>query len=152
MTAAQYSGSPLPLPMRVSAGIAVTDLCGKTRMYKRPSPRMACEAVTRPASSASALSQPPSSDCKPNSPKATALPRVALPFTFPRWLFLNFTRLGIWGIATLLGIQKVSVVDPDLDADMALRRLGLGKTVVDLGAERGQGDAALHRLFIAGHF
>ena len=32
MTAAQYSGSPLPLPMRVSAWIAVIDLCGKTRI------------------------------------------------------------------------------------------------------------------------
>ena len=32
ITAAQYSGSPLPLPMRVSAGIEVTDLCGNTRM------------------------------------------------------------------------------------------------------------------------
>src|SRR5262245_32445548 len=38
-TAAQYSGSPLPLPIRVSAGIDVTDLCGNTRIYSRPSPR-----------------------------------------------------------------------------------------------------------------
>ena len=33
-TAAQYSGSPLPLPMRVSKGIEVIGLWGKTRMYK----------------------------------------------------------------------------------------------------------------------
>src|SRR5262249_43216403 len=67
-TAAQSSGSPLPWPMRVSAGMAVTDLCGKTRMYSRPSPRTEWVAVIRPASIASALSQPPSRDCKPYSP------------------------------------------------------------------------------------
>src|SRR5947209_6950041 len=94
-TAAQYSGSPLPLPMRVSAGMAVTDLCGKTRMYSRPSPRTLWAAVTRPASIASALSQPPSSDCRPNSPIATKLPRWALPLTLPRWVLRNLTRLGI---------------------------------------------------------
>src|SRR4029079_12243157 len=31
MTAAQNSGSPFPLPMRVSKGIEVIDLCGNTR-------------------------------------------------------------------------------------------------------------------------
>src|SRR5262249_20441289 len=67
-TAAQYSGSPLPLPMRVSAGMAVIDLWGKTRMYSRPSPRTKCVAVMRPASMASAASQPPSTACRPYSP------------------------------------------------------------------------------------
>src|ERR1700730_1654793 len=101
----------------------------------RPSPREKCAAVTRPASIDSALNQPPSSDCRPNSPKETVLPRVALPFTFPRWLFLNFTRLGINGIAVLLGVQIIPVVYPNLDADMALGCLGLGKPVFDLGAQ-----------------
>src|SRR5207237_10372979 len=126
MTAAQYSGSPLPLPMRVSAGMAVTDLCGKTRMNSRPSPRTECVAVMRPASMASALSQPPSSDCRPNSPKVTVLPRLALPFSVPRWLFRNFTRLGMSGIGCLLGVQVGPVVDPDLDAGLALSGFGLG--------------------------
>jgi len=36
-------------------------------------------AVMRPASIDSALSQPPSVACRPNSPKVTVLPRVALP-------------------------------------------------------------------------
>jgi hypothetical protein len=31
-TAAQNSGSPLPVPMRVSAGFLLTDFCGNTRM------------------------------------------------------------------------------------------------------------------------
>src|SRR5262245_29979449 len=152
ITAAQYSGSPFPLPMRVSAGMAVTDLCGKTRMYSRPSPRTECAAVMRPASMASALSQPPSSDCNPNSPNETVLPRWALPFTLPRWLFRYFTRLGICGIVRLLGVQIVPVVDPDLDPDVALRGLGLAEAVLDLRPQGGQRDAALHALLAAGHF
>src|SRR5205823_6117374 len=150
-TGAQTPGSPLPLPMRVSAGRAVTDLCGKTRMYSRPSPRTECVAVMRPASIASALSQPPSRDCRPNSPKVTVLPRVALPFTLPRWLFRNFTRLGMSGIAGLLGVQVVPVVDPHLDADVPLGGLGLGESVLDLGPQRGQRDAARHVALRPGH-
>ena len=49
-TAAQYSGSPLPLPMRVSKGIEVIGLCGNMRMYNRPSVRKYCRAAIRPAS------------------------------------------------------------------------------------------------------
>src|SRR5579875_331137 len=101
-TAAQYSGSPLPLPMRVSAGMAVTDLCGKTRMYRRPSPRTEWVAVMRPASMASALSQPPSIACRPKSPWLTVLPRQALPRTRPRWVLRYFTRFGISGMFVLL--------------------------------------------------
>src|SRR5438132_7325570 len=136
MTAAQNSGSPFPLPMRVSAGMAVTDLCGNTRMYSRPSPRTKCVAVMRPDSMASALSQPPSRDCRPKSPNVTELPRVALPFTLPRWLFRNFTRLGISGIAALLGVLIVSVINPDLDANIALGGVGLGEAEINLGPQR----------------
>src|SRR4051812_22261289 len=106
----------------------------------------------RPASIASALSQPPSRDCSPNSPKATVLPRVALPFTFPRWLFLNFTRLGIKGIAVLLGVQIIPVIDPNLDPDVALGSLGLGKAVFDFGTQRRERNAAEHRALGTGHF
>src|SRR5579875_185197 len=205
MTAAQNSGSPLPLPMRVSAGMAVTDLCGKTRMYRRPSPRTECVAVMRPASMASALSQPPSTACKPKSPWLTVLPRQALPRTFPRWVLRYFTRFGISGMIVLLiplspeprpqwqfppplrletpitvaaqllfliraallgrdlgpapalprlflGSEIIAVVDPHLDADVALGRLGFGKAVFDLGPQGGQGDAAGHATLRAGHF
>src|SRR5262245_9246675 len=112
---------------------------------------MECVAVMRPASIASALSQPPSRDCRPNSPKLTVLPRDALPFTFPRWFFRNFTRLGINGIAVLLGVQVVPVVDPHLDADVPLGGLGLGKAIFDLGAQGRERDAAIHGAFGAGH-
>ena len=94
MTAAQNSGSPLPLPMRVSAGMDVTDLCGKTRMYSRPSPRIEWAAVMRPASIDSADSQPPSSDCRPNSPKLTVLPRVRVTFYLAALAFSELYPLG----------------------------------------------------------
>src|SRR5438046_1429186 len=121
-------------------------------MYSRPSPRIKCVAVTRPASIASALSQPPSSDCRPNSPADTLLPRDALPLTLPRWLFRNFTRLGISGIARLLGAQIVSVIDPHFNANIPLGRLGLGESELDLGPQSGQGQAAGHAGFLPGHF
>src|SRR5262245_39861819 len=151
ITAAQYSGSPLPLPMRVSSGMAVTDLCGKTRIYNRPSPRTECVAVIRPASMASAESQPPSSACKPKSPNATVLPRLALPFSLPRWLFRNFTRLGIKGIGGPLSSQIVAVVHPPLDANVALGRLGLGEAILDPRPQRRERNAAGFALLSPRH-
>src|SRR5437588_1322299 len=106
----------------------------------------------RPASMAWALSQPPSSACKPKSPNVTVLPRVALPFTLPRWLFRNFTRLGISGIAALLGVLILSVINPDLDANIALGSVGLGEAEINLGPQGGQRNAAHHVRFLAGHF
>src|SRR5437016_4197501 len=105
----------------------------------------------RPASMASALSQPPSSDCRPKSPNDTVLPRVALPFTRPRWFFRNFTRLGMSGMIALLGGPIFPVVDPHLDADVPLRRVRLRKPELHARAQRGQGDAAEHVGLLPGH-
>src|SRR3990170_8558166 len=107
--------------MRVSSGIEVTDLCGKMRTYSRPSPRMYCVAATRPASIVAALTQPPCTACNPYSPKATRLPRVALPFIRPLWLFRCLTLLGINAIGLVLVIH--ALVDPHLDTDVSLCRL-----------------------------
>src|SRR5579885_1630806 len=107
-------------------------------MYNRPPPLTAWLATTRPASMVCALIRPGSSDCKPYSPNATELPRVALPLTRLFWLFRYSTRLGIRAIAGRQ-LQIVALVDPYLDPDVALRRLGLGEAVVDLGPEGGQG-------------
>src|SRR5580700_9300489 len=106
----------------------------------------------RPASIASALNQPLSSACKPNSPIATALPREALPFTMPRWLFRNLTRFGIIPIARLLGHQIVAVIDPNLDSDVPLGSARLGEAVFDFGPQRRERNAPFHRLFAASHF
>src|SRR5262245_18281803 len=156
----------------------------------------------RPASIDSALSQPPSSACRPKSPKVTAFPRWALPRTLPRALLRNFTLLGIKGMATTPSLasgfrtpvlhtgvmtdparpftlparlapvaaavvpraggrrrrelrlldQVVAVVNPHLDADVALRRLGLREAELNPGSQGGQRDAAGHGALGAGHF
>src|ERR1043165_4583544 len=118
--------------MRVSSGRAVTDLCGKMRMYSRPSPRMYCCAAIRPHSIVVALIQPPCIDCRPKSPKTTRLPRVALPFIRPLWLFRCFTRLGINAIGLVL---VHALVNPHLDANIALGSAGFHKTVVDFRSQ-----------------
>src|SRR5712692_3897904 len=48
-TATQYSGAPLPLPMRVSAGFLVKGLSGKTRIHNFPPRLVKREMATRPA-------------------------------------------------------------------------------------------------------
>src|SRR4030095_8765892 len=48
--ATQYSGSPLPLPIRVSSGFPETGLCGEIFMKRRPSRGRKCAEETRPAS------------------------------------------------------------------------------------------------------
>src|SRR6185436_7189314 len=149
ITAAQNSGSPLPLPMRVSSGIDVIDLCGNTRTYNRPSPRMYCVAAIRPASIVWALTQPPSTACKPYSPKTTRWPRVALPFIRPLWFFRCFTRLGISAIGLVL---KHALVNPNLNANVALGRLGFHKTVVNLRSQGAERDRSGNCFFAAGHF
>src|SRR3954447_16513140 len=148
-TAAQNSGSPLPLPMRVSSGIDVIDLCGKTRTYSRPSPRMYCVAAIRPASIVWALTQPPSTACNPNSPKTTRWPRVALPFIRPLWLFRCFTRLGISAIGLVL---VHALVNPHLDANIALGSTGFHKTVINLRSQCAERNRSGDRFFTAGHF
>src|SRR6187401_714840 len=122
--------------MRVSSGRLVTDLCGNTRMYSRPSPRMYCCAAIRPDSMVVALIQPPCRACSPKSPKTTRLPRVALPFIRPLWLFRCLTLLGINAIGLVLVIHALA--DPHLDTDVSLCRLCFCKPVVDLGPERRQ--------------
>src|SRR5262245_16449490 len=148
-TAAQNSGSPFPLPMRVSSGIEVIDLWGNTRTYRRPSPRMYCVAATRPASIVWALTQPPCTACRPYSPKATLLPRVALPFIRPLWLFRCFTRLGISDIGCVL---KHALVHPHLDANVALRRHGFHKSVINIRPQRAERNRSGILLLTAGHF
>ena len=64
--------------------------------------------------------QPPCVACKPKSPKTTRLPRVALPFIRPLWLFRCLTLLGISAIGLVLVIH--ALVDPHLDTDVSLRR------------------------------
>ena len=64
-TATQCSGEPLPEPMRVSAGLAVTDLSGKTLIQTLP-PRLILRVIAiRAASICRLVIQPASSDLIP---------------------------------------------------------------------------------------
>src|SRR5882724_10335344 len=109
---------------------------------------MYCWAAMRPASIVAALSQPPSSDCKPYSPKTTRLPRVALPLIRPLWLFLCLTLLGISAIGFVL---KHALVHPHLDADMTLRGHRFGKPVIDLRPQRAERNRPGNLLLAASH-
>src|SRR5438552_16680106 len=105
--ATQYSGWPLPLPMRVSGGREVTDLSGKMRIHNLPLRFMLRVSATRAASSCVFVIQARSSVCKPNSPKSILRLRDAVPLRLPRWDLRYFTRLGINGINFLLKPQPV---------------------------------------------
>src|SRR5436190_5112486 len=111
---------------------------------------MYCVAATRPASIVAALTQPPCIACRPNSPKTTRLPRVALPFIRPLWLFRCLTLLGISAIGRLLVIH--ALVDPHLDTDVSLRGHGFGKSIVNLGPQRRQRNRTGDGLFATRHF
>src|SRR5438105_135891 len=105
----------------------------------------------RPASMASALSQPPSRAWRPNSPKVTVLPRLALPFTRPRSFFRTLTRLGISAIAPLLGVLILPLINPGLDTDLPLCRVCLRKAKLDARPQSRQRNAAEHARLLASH-
>src|SRR5262249_42410650 len=86
------------------------------------------------------------------SPYDTVLPRAALPFTLPRWLFRYFTRLGIRGIAALLGASILPVIDPYFYANVTLGGLGFGESVVDPGSQGRKRDTAEHAVLLSSHF
>src|SRR6476661_4885753 len=103
--ATQYSGEPLPLPMRVSGGRAVTDLSGNMRIQSLPLRFMLRVSATRAASIWVFVIQARSSVCKPNSPKSIRRLREAVPLRLPRWDLRYFTRLGINGITNLPSVE-----------------------------------------------
>src|SRR6266508_3927874 len=87
--------------MRVSAGLAVTGLSGKILIQILP-PRLTWWVIARRAASiCRAVTQVGSSAISPKSPKATVLPRCAMPRVRPRCCLRYLTRLGI-NISSLL--------------------------------------------------
>src|SRR5579859_2644466 len=161
-TATQWSGAPLPLPIRVSAGFFVTGLSGNTRIQILP-PRFTKRVMaTRLASICRSVIHPGSSTFKPKSPNARVDPAHALPHMRPRCCLRYFTFFGInikssqfpvlgSQIQTktlesagsrlrlaLLGRQNLAFVHPALHADHAVRRPRFGEAVVDVGTQRVQ--------------
>src|SRR5436190_14871029 len=94
-TETHFSGAPLPLPMRVSAGFLVNGLSGKIRRNSLPPRLVKREMATREASIWRSVIHAASMAFSPYSPKARSLPRQALPLRRPRICFLYFTFLGI---------------------------------------------------------
>src|SRR3984885_14743902 len=94
-TATHFSGAPLPLPMRVSAGFLVKGLTGKIRIQSLPPRLMKRVMATREASICRSVIQAASIAFSPYSPKESSPPRQAFPLRRPRICFLYFTFLGI---------------------------------------------------------
>src|SRR6266446_2933080 len=105
--ATQNSGWPLPFPIRVSGGRAVTDLSGKMRIHNLPLRFMLRVKATRAASIWVFVIQARSSVCRPNSPKSIRRLREAVPLRLPRWDLRYFTLFGINGMNFLLRLQPV---------------------------------------------
>src|SRR5580765_5547004 len=94
-TETHFSGAPLPLPMRVSAGFLVNGLSGKMRIQSLPPRLIKRVMATREASICRSVIHAASIAFKPYSPKAKLPPRHALPVRRPRICFRYFTFLGI---------------------------------------------------------
>src|SRR5882762_11465260 len=94
-TATHFSGAPLPLPMRVSAGFLVNGLSGKIRIHNFPPRLMNRVIATRDASICRSVIHAHSMAFNPYSPNAKSPPRQALPLRRPRICFLYFTFFGI---------------------------------------------------------
>src|SRR5438067_5296233 len=108
--ATQCSGCPLPLPIRVSGGRAVTDLSGKMRIQSLPLRFILRVSATRAASIWVFVIQARSSVCRPNSPKSIRKLRDAVPLRLPRWDLRYFTRLGINGMTNLPRVEPPRLV------------------------------------------
>ena len=76
---AQYSGVPLPLPMRTSVGFLDTGTSGKTRIHTRPARFISRVIARRAASIWRAVTRSGSSAFRPNEPKVSSAPEVAVP-------------------------------------------------------------------------
>ena len=141
--------------MRISAGFLVTGLSGKMRIQILP-PRLTERVMARRAASIWRLViQAGSCVARPYSPKATVWPPLATPDMRPRMTLRCLTRFGInIGSAPQPGLGRecgslrprrsgddVAAVDPDLDADAAVGRVGVDLAVADVRAQRAERDA-----------
>src|SRR6185312_7147744 len=130
--------------MRTSAGFFDTGLSGKMRIQMRP-PRLIWRVIARRAASICRdVSRPRIVAFRPYSPKLTLLPTVATPWSRPRSprtlrrIRRRRRRRGGFRVVR----HHLTLEDPHLDADDAIRRAGLREPVVDVGAQRVQRHAS----------
>src|SRR3954462_10766264 len=152
--------------MRTSAGLVEIGLSGKMRIQIRP-PRLMWRVIARRAASIwRAVRRPRPIAFRPNSPKETLLPRVAVPLLRPfcslRYFLLagcsiSHPRFACCGLALALfalglgrrggGLlalaQHFTLEHQHLNADGAVGRARFREAVVDVGAQRMQRHASL---------
>src|SRR5664279_4255132 len=92
--ATQNSGVPLPLPMRISIGFLDTGTSGYMRIHTRPDRFMKRVSARRAASIWRAVTRSGSSALRPNWPKASVAPLVAVPWIRPLNALRNLVRFG----------------------------------------------------------
>src|SRR3954463_7949057 len=159
-TATQPSTLPLPEPIRVSAGFLVKGLSGYTRSQTLP-PRLILRVMaTRAASSWRLVIQADSRAWMPNSPKDRVVPRGATPFILPRIILRYLTLLGLSILGyrpfvlvcrgNLFPLDDFALENPHLDADGAVGGFRARLGVVDIGAQRLQGNTTVAGLLHAG--
>src|SRR6478672_6797668 len=148
--------------MRTSAGFCETGLSGKMRIQILP-PRLMWRVIARRAASIwRAVRRPRAVAFRPYSPKLTLAPTVATPLLRPfcslRYFLLagcsilhpralahalrRFRRRCRRRLRLAVVRHHFTLEYPDLDADDPVGRLGFGKAVVDVGAQRMQRHAA----------
>src|SRR5471032_2755739 len=87
--------------MRTSAGFLVTGLWGKTRIQSLPLRLRWREIVTRAASICWPVIGPRVRDCRPYSPNASVLPRLAFPAREPFCTLRYLVRAGARAMVVL---------------------------------------------------
>src|SRR6476469_1115203 len=161
--------------MRTSAGFFDTGLSGKMRIQMRP-PRLMWRVIARRAASICRdVSRPRIVALRPYSPKLTLLPTVATPLFRPfcslRYFLLagcSILRSWCWSRPARalrcfgcrcrrgrgLGVVRhhFTLEHPDLDADDAVGRARLGKSIIDVGTQRMQRHAAFAIPLAPGDF
>src|SRR5215813_10645490 len=121
--ATQYSGVPLPEPMRTSAGFFETGTSGNTRIQTRPARFMWRVSARRAASICRAVTRSGSIAFRPYWPNDNVAPEVAVPWTRPLCAFRNFVFLGcIMALRpqTLCSVQAASRRGRELPSPSAI--------------------------------
>src|SRR5919109_4715167 len=171
----QYSGVPLPEPMRTSAGLRLTGTSGKIRIHTLPTRFMWRVMARRAASIWRAGMRAGSIAFRAKAPKLSDVPPLAAPWMRPLCPLRNLVRFGesmflrpysssgarsarrLMLHGPLVEGHRVvghdlALEHPDLHAAGAIGRLGRRLAEIDLGAQRMQRHAAFAVPLHAGDF
>ena len=160
-TATQYSGEPLPEPIRVSAGFFGYGLVGEY-LYPDLTATLDVTGHSHTGGLYLVAGDPGGLHC--NEAILAVSDRCcrewAAPFMRPRCTLLRFTLLGINIVICLLTlsfgllpwVEHFALIDPNLYADTAVSGVCLGKAVFDVGTHGLKGNGTIVVAFAAGDF